>query len=324
MSENIIEINNVVKSFKNEDVLKGVNLNIKRGEIHGIIGKSGSGKSTLLRAINGLDMVDSGNILINGIDIQTLSDSEIRLQRRDIGMIFQNFALLNQKTVYENIALPLKCWDYKKNEIDKKVMELLSMVDLENKIKSVPTQLSGGQRQRVAIARALVLEPKILLSDESTSGLDPLTTNNILNLLLRINESLNITMIIVTHEMDVIKRICDRVSVLSEGKVLASGPVEDLFSEFNPYLMNYLEDIKFNIEEDRKIIKILIFNEMDDDSNFILHLKSKVDYKLEKGNIEKLKNGKLEEYYINIDINDLEKCKNELDKSSNLNYKIVQ
>lgn len=324
MSENIIEINNVVKSFKNEDVLKGVNLNIKRGEIHGIIGKSGSGKSTLLRAINGLDMVDSGNILINGVDIQTLSDSEIRLQRRDIGMIFQNFALLNQKTVYENIALPLKCWDYKKNEIDKKVMELLSMVDLENKIKSVPTQLSGGQRQRVAIARALVLEPKILLSDESTSGLDPITTNNILNLLLRINESLNITMIIVTHEMDVIKRICDRVSVLSEGKVLASGPVEDLFSEFNPYLMNYLEDIKFNIKKDRKIIKILMFNEIDDDSNFILHLKSKIDYKLEKGNIEKLKNGKLEEYYINIDINDLEKCKNELDKSSNLNYKIVQ
>lgn len=324
MSENIIEINNVVKSFKNEDVLKGVDLNIKRGEIHGIIGKSGSGKSTLLRAINGLDMVDSGNILINGVDIQTLSDSEIRLQRRDIGMIFQNFALLNQKTVYENIALPLKCWDYKKNEIDKKVMELLSMVDLENKIKSVPTQLSGGQRQRVAIARALVLEPKILLSDESTSGLDPITTNNILNLLLRINESLNITMIIVTHEMDVIKRICDRVSVLSEGKVLASGPVEDLFSEFNPYLMNYLEDIKFNIKKDRKIIKILMFNEIDDDSNFILHLKSKIDYKLEKGNIEKLKNGKLEEYYINIDINDLEKCKNELDKSSNLNYKIVQ
>lgn len=324
MSENIIEIHNLIKSFKNEEVLKGVNLNIKRGEIHGIIGKSGSGKSTLLRTINGLDAIDSGKILINGLDIQDLSDTEIRSQRKDIGMIFQNFALLNQKTVYENIALPLKCWGYKKEEIDKKVVELLSMVDLKDKMNSVPTQLSGGQRQRVAIARALVLEPKILLSDESTSGLDPITTNNILNLLLRINENLNITMIIVTHEMDVIKRICDKVSVLSDGKLLANGKVEDLFSEFNPYLMNYLEDIKFNIDNDRKIIKILIFNSVDDNSNFISNLKGKIEYKLEKGNIEKLKNGKLEEYYINININDLERCKSELDKLSNLNYKIVQ
>lgn len=324
MSENIIEIHNLIKSFKNEEVLKGVNLNIKRGEIHGIIGKSGSGKSTLLRTINGLDAIDSGKILINGLDIQDLSDTEIRSQRKDIGMIFQNFALLNQKTVYENIALPLKCWGYKKEEIDKKVVELLSMVDLKDKMNSVPTQLSGGQRQRVAIARALVLEPKILLSDESTSGLDPITTNNILNLLLRINENLNITMIIVTHEMDVIKRICDKVSVLSDGKLLANGKVEDLFSEFNPYLMNYLEDIKFNIDNDRKIIKILIFNSVDDNSNFISNLKGKIEYKLEKGNIEKLKNGRLEEYYININVDDLEKCKNELDKLSNLNYKIVQ
>lgn len=258
------------------------------------------------------------------MDIQDLSDTEIRSQRKDIGMIFQNFALLNQKTVYENIALPLKCWGYKKEEIDKKVVELLTMVDLKDKMNSVPTQLSGGQRQRVAIARALVLEPKILLSDESTSGLDPITTNNILNLLLRINENLNITMIIVTHEMDVIKRICDKVSVLSDGKLLANGKVEDLFSEFNPYLMNYLEDIKFNIDNDRKIIKILIFNSVDDNSNFISNLKGKIEYKLEKGNIEKLKNGRLEEYYININVNDLEKCKNELDKLSNLNYKIVQ
>lgn len=324
MSENIIEIHNLIKSFKNEEVLKGVNLNIKRGEIHGIIGKSGSGKSTLLRTINGLDAIDSGKILINGLDIQDLSDTEIRSQRKDIGMIFQNFALLNQKTVYENIALPLKCWGYKKEEIDKKVVELLTMVDLKDKMNSVPTQLSGGQRQRVAIARALVLEPKILLSDESTSGLDPITTNNILNLLLRINENLNITMIIVTHEMDVIKRICDKVSVLSDGKLLANGKVEDLFSEFNPYLMNYLEDIKFNIDNDRKIIKILIFNSVDDNSNFISNLKGKIEYKLEKGNIEKLKNGRLEEYYININVDDLEKCKNELDKLSNLNYKIVQ
>lgn len=324
MSENIIEIHNLIKSFKNEEVLKGVNLNIKRGEIHGIIGKSGSGKSTLLRTINGLDAIESGKILINGLDIQDLSDTEIRSQRKDIGMIFQNFALLNQKTVYENIALPLKCWGYKKEEIDKKVVELLTMVDLKDKMNSVPTQLSGGQRQRVAIARALVLEPKILLSDESTSGLDPITTNNILNLLLRINENLNITMIIVTHEMDVIKRICDKVSVLSDGKLLANGKVEDLFSEFNPYLMNYLEDIKFNIDNDRKIIKILIFNSVDDNSNFISNLKGKIEYKLEKGNIEKLKNGRLEEYYININVNDLEKCKNELDKLSNLNYKIVQ
>lgn len=324
MSENIIEIHNLIKSFKNEEVLKGVNLNIKRGEIHGIIGKSGSGKSTLLRTINGLDAIDSGKILINGLDIQDLSDTEIRSQRKDIGMIFQNFALLNQKTVYENIALPLKCWGYKKEEIDKKVVELLSMVDLKDKMNSVPTQLSGGQRQRVAIARALVLEPKILLSDESTSGLDPITTNNILNLLLRINENLNITMIIVTHEMDVIKRICDKVSVLSDGKLLANGKVEDLFSEFNPYLMNYLEDIKFNIDNDRKIIKILIFNSVDDNSNFISNLKGKIEYKLEKGNIEKLKNGKLEEYYININVDDLERCKSELDKLSNLNYKIVQ
>ena len=320
----MIEIDNVTKSFNNIEVLKGVKLDINKGEIHGIVGKSGSGKSTLLRAINGLESIESGTISINGSKIQNLTDKQMRYQRRDIGMIFQNFALLNQKTVYDNVALPLLCWGYKKNEVKTKVIEILKLVELSDKINSMPSNLSGGQRQRVAIARALVLEPQILLSDESTSGLDPSTTNSILNLLLKINEKLNITIIVVTHEIDVIKRICDKVSVLSDGKILANGKIETLFSEFNPYLINYLDDIKFNIDNNRKIIKILVFDEMNQDSGFIPYLKSKIDFNLEKGSIENLKNGKLEEYYISVDISEYDRCTSILDNIDNLNYKKVQ
>lgn len=239
----MIKIENVNKSYNNQKVIKDLSLTIKEGEVHGIVGKSGAGKSTLLRMINGLEKFDSGDIIVRDKSISQVSEKELRNIRKNIGIIFQNFALLNRKTVYENVAFPMKCWDYPDEKIKSQATHLLNIVGLDDKLESMPLNLSGGQKQRVAIARALALDPEILLSDESTSGLDPITTNSILNLLLSINEQLGITMVVVTHEMDVIKRVCDRVSILEEGKIVATGKVEDLLSEFNPYLLKYIEDI---------------------------------------------------------------------------------
>ena len=319
----MVRIEGLCKKYDDKVVLSDIFLNIKEGEVHGLIGKSGSGKSTLLRNINGIEEFEKGNIFIKGNCLSELDENEMRFLRKDIGMIFQNFALLERKNVYENIALPLKCWKYSKSEIDNRVKELLCLVDIEDKINDMPSNLSGGQRQRVAIARALALEPKILLSDEATSGLDPITTNNILNLLLDINRKLGITIVIVTHEMEVIKQICDKVSILENGRITVTGKVEDLFSSFNTNLMNLTEDIKFNIGENNIILKVLIYSKNKIESNFLLQIKDIVDFELEKASIEKLKNSRLEEYYINIskkDINLVERYLNNLDY---LEYKFI-
>ncbi|MCI5648778.1 MAG: methionine ABC transporter ATP-binding protein [Fusicatenibacter sp.] len=229
----MIEFENVSKVFQigtsKVQALKSVNLKIETGDIYGIIGFSGAGKSTLLRTINALERPTDGRVLIDGEDIQTLSKEKLRQRRKKIGMIFQQFNLLETKTVYENVALPLKLNHVPKQQIKKKVEEILEFTELTDKRDVYPGKLSGGQKQRVGIARALATEPTILLSDEATSALDPKTTESILKLLKKINRELHITIILITHEMNVIQSICNHVAVMENGEIVEKGEVIDIF-----------------------------------------------------------------------------------------------
>ncbi|MDQ5919958.1 MAG: D-methionine transport system ATP-binding protein [Pseudomonadota bacterium] len=225
----LIQIQELNKSFitkknKKSSVLKNINLEVNAGEIFGIIGKSGAGKSTLIKCLNLLEQPDSGSIVIDGVDITRVTKRELRLMRQQIGVIFQGFNLLNSKTVYDNIALPLVLQGhYSRDEINARVNSLLELVGLTAFAKKYPRSLSGGQKQRVGIARALANNPKILLSDEATSALDPQTTNSILELLLDINRQFGITVILITHEIEVIRKICDRVAVIDNGSIIECG-----------------------------------------------------------------------------------------------------
>ncbi len=210
--------------------LKGIDLTIETGEIFGIIGLSGAGKSTLIRCINLLERPTGGQVIIDGQDMTALSESELRRARKDIGMIFQHFNLLSSATVYDNVAFPLRLVHKPEKEIREKVESLLRLVGLENKAQQYPAQLSGGQKQRVGIARALASEPKILLCDEATSALDPQTTKSILGLIRDINAQMHLTVVIITHEMQVIKEICDKVAVISNGVIAEQGTVLDVFT----------------------------------------------------------------------------------------------
>ena len=232
MSE--IEVKHLSKTFEQKgvhvDALKDINLTIGAGDIYGIIGMSGAGKSTLVRCLNFLERPTDGQVLIEGKDLGTLNEKELRKQRSDIAMIFQHFNLLMQKNVIDNICFPLQIQGVKKKEARAKARELLKTVGLEEKEKAYPAQLSGGQKQRVAIARALASNPKILLCDEATSALDPQTTASILELLKSINEQFQITIVIITHQMSVIREICSHVAIIEHGVLVEDGLVEDIFS----------------------------------------------------------------------------------------------
>ncbi|MBQ6587100.1 MAG: methionine ABC transporter ATP-binding protein [Butyrivibrio sp.] len=227
----MIQIQNVKKSFKKTEVLKDISIEIEKGEIYGIIGQSGAGKSTLLRCINGLESYDDGQILVDGQKVDIKDKTNLRLLQKRMGMIFQGFNLLERLDVYQNVALPMKFWGINPNtpESKDKIMKLLTLVGLEEKVHAKPRELSGGQKQRVAIARALVLDPDFLLCDEATSALDPEITRGILALLQKINKEMGITIVVVTHQMEVVKQICQRVAFLSDGRVLAVGKPEQLF-----------------------------------------------------------------------------------------------
>lgn len=227
----MIQIKNVKKSFKNTEVLKDISIEIEKGEIFGIIGQSGAGKSTLLRCVNGLESYDDGQILVEGQKVDIKDKQSLRLLQKRMGMIFQGFNLLERLDVYQNVALPMKFWGInpRSAESKEKILKLLKLVGLENKVHAKPRELSGGQKQRVAIARALVLDPEFLLCDEATSALDPEITREILALLQKINKELGITIVVVTHQMEVVKQICQRVAFLSGGRVLAVGRPEKLF-----------------------------------------------------------------------------------------------
>ena len=227
----MITISNVKKTFDRTEVLKNVSMEIEDGEIFGIIGQSGAGKSTLLRCINGLETYDRGEIRVDGKLVDVKNKKELRLLQKRMGMIFQGFNLLERLDVYQNVALPMKFWGIPTNtpEAKEKILNLIRLVGLEEKAHAKPRELSGGQKQRVAIARALVLDPEILLCDEATSALDPEITKGILSLLQRINKEMGITIVVVTHQMEVVKQICQRVAFLSQGQMLAIGKPEHLF-----------------------------------------------------------------------------------------------
>ena len=236
----MIEIENLRKSFGSNEILKGVSATINDGEIFAIVGRSGAGKSTLLRCINALESYDSGSLRVNGKEVLEQNAKQIRQMRKNIGMIFQNFALLNQKNVFENVALPLEIWGEDEKKIRSRVGELLEIVGLSEKINAYPRSLSGGQKQRVAIARALALNPQILLSDEATSALDPNITNQILSLLKRINADFGITIILVTHEMEVVKSTASRALLLSGGEVVSYGATWELFLKPDAKMREFL------------------------------------------------------------------------------------
>ncbi|GIP32233.1 methionine ABC transporter ATP-binding protein [Paenibacillus sp. J2TS4] len=229
----MIELRHVQKKYRNGShtthALHDINLQIERGEIYGIIGHSGAGKSTLLRSINLLERPTAGSIIVDGVELTALPTKQLQEQRRRIGMIFQHFNLLSSATVEENVAFPLKLVQTPKQEVKQRVDELLDLVGLSDQSKKYPAQLSGGQKQRVGIARALATNPHVLLCDEATSALDPQTTNSILGLLLDINRKLGITIVLITHEMQVIRSICDRVAVIHQGQIVEQGPVAEVF-----------------------------------------------------------------------------------------------
>ncbi len=293
----MIELINVSKRFttKNKVIqaLSDVSLTVEKGEIFGVIGTSGAGKSTLIRCVNLLEKPNDGKVIVDGIELTKLSDSQLTLERRKIAMIFQHFNLLSSRTVFDNVAFPLELEGKSKSEIKEKVDSLLELVGLKEKAKDYPANLSGGQKQRVAIARALANDPKVLLCDEATSALDPATTKSILQLLKSINQKLNLTILLITHEMEVIKSICDKVAVIDNGQLAEQGKVEKIFihpekeitkgfiqSSLNVELPSIYQNSISNInsEDNNPLVKILISGN-EAQSSVIINLYEKFNVK---------------------------------------------
>lgn len=300
----MIKIENLKKFYGATQIIDGVSLTVEKGEIFAIVGHSGAGKSTLLRCINGLEDYQGGSLKVFDKEISALKDKELRELRKDVGMIFQHFALMARKTAFENVATPLKFWGYSDGEIKKRVSELLELVGLANKAASYPGELSGGQKQRVAIARALALSPKILLSDEATSALDPNTTNSILELLKQINQTLNISVVLVTHEMEVVKSIARRAVLLESGKIIGSGTIEELFLKPDEKMKEFLGEDEILPSEGVNIR--LFFPKEVAQNSVITHMARtlNIDFNIVWGKLEKLNENVLGSLVINVDPKD--------------------
>ena len=300
----MIKIANLKKFYGATQIIDGVSLTVEKGEIFAIVGHSGAGKSTLLRCINGLEDYQGGSLKVFDKEISALKDKELRELRKDVGMIFQHFALMARKTAFENVATPLKFWGYSDGEIKKRVSELLELVGLANKAASYPGELSGGQKQRVAIARALALSPKILLSDEATSALDPNTTNSILELLKQINQTLNISVVLVTHEMEVVKSIARRAVLLESGKIIGSGTIEELFLKPDEKMKEFLGEDEILPSEGVNIR--LFFPKEVAQNSVITHMARtlNIDFNIVWGKLEKLNENVLGSLVINVDPKD--------------------
>ena len=318
----MININNLNKHYGSIKVLNNISINIKKGEIFAIVGHSGAGKSTLMRCINGLEDYTDGSLMVNDKEIKTLKKDELREFRKNIGMIFQHFSLIQRKTVFENIALPMQLWGYKKEEISKKVKELLALVGLEEKIDSYPKELSGGQKQRVAIARALTLDPQILLSDESTSALDPNTTTSILNLLKQINEKLDITIILVTHEMEVVKQIAQKALLLEHGNIIGFDDTEELFLKPDAKMKEFLGETEV---VPKNGINIKIYFPKDNAfQSFITKMARQLDmdFNIVWGKLEEINSHIVGNMVINIEEKDKEKVTNYI-KEHNIIWEVL-
>lgn len=297
----MIEIKGLQKSFGELKVLENIDLTIEDGEIYGLVGRSGAGKSTLLRCINGLETYKQGSILVDGTEVKNLSQKEMRNFRKNVSMIFQHFPMMTRKTVYENIAFPMRCWKYDKKTIDKRVHELAELVGISDKLKQRPGRLSGGQKQRVAIARALSMEPKVLLSDEATSALDPVTTRSILKLLRDINEKLGITIIVVTHQMSVIKDVCEKVTLLEKGKLVVSGRVDEMFLNQPDELKSFLGEEKLQLKRDGANIQVMLSEDVN--SSTIVSQMSRelgIDFGIVSGEMERYRDRYLGSLILNF------------------------
>lgn len=301
----MIEINNLKKLWEDDgsSVLEGINLTIEDGDIYALVGRSGAGKSTLLRCINGLTSYQEGSLKVDGCEIKDLKDKELREFRRHVGMIFQQFSLLERETVYKNVALPMQCWKYPKDQIDKKVRELLELVGLGDKMNAKPRNLSGGQKQRVAVARALTMDPKILLCDEATSALDPKTTNSILDLLMEINQKLGITVIIVTHQMEVVRKACNKACILENGKIADEGSVKEIFIKQPQSLKRLLGEEQVKLPKEGHNIQIAhLVNDMHDGELFA-KMSAELNYifPIIDGKIQDYQNDSMGIFTINVD-----------------------
>ena len=307
----IIELQHVNVDFPNKKrevvhAVHDVNLTIEKGDIYGVVGFSGAGKSTLVRTINLLQKPSGGNIKVNGTDFikdgkQVISNKDLQLARRKIGMIFQNFNLLNEITVVENVAFALKHSGLKDNEVEEKSLKLLELVDLKEKAEFYPAQLSGGQQQRVAIARALANEPDILISDEATSALDPQNTQQILDLLKKLKDELNLTIVLITHEMSAVKKICDKVAVMQQGEIIEKGNLRDVvlhpkntltksFVGGSLEVINTLKSLNLSNLNDEEAIYQLIYSDANVTKTIIIDLYREIDVEASMlyGNVELL------------------------------------
>ncbi len=301
----MIEISGLGKTWDDDGtgVLSNINLTINDGEMYAIVGRSGAGKSTLLRCINGLTGYQTGSLKVDGQEVKDLDETQLRDLRRNMGMIFQQFSLLERATVFQNIALPMKCWGYRKEEIEDKVGDLLRLVGLEERANARPRNLSGGQKQRVAIARALSMDPKFILSDESTSALDPSTTSSILDLLMKINQELGITVVFVTHQMEVVRAVCQRACVLEQGSVASEGTVESIFIEMPDALKRLLGEQEKNLPNAGHNIQIAYHITDLADGQLISAMSKELDYLVPiiDGQILEYRGMRMGIFVINVD-----------------------
>lgn len=334
----MIEVKNVTKIFKTKNgeltAVDHVNLSIQKGEIFGIIGYSGAGKSTLIRLLNGLEKPTSGTVMVNGLEISSIKGKELRLARQKISMIFQHFNLLWSRTVAENIAFPLEIAGVPKEEREKRVHELIELVGLSGRADAYPSQLSGGQKQRVGIARALANNPEVLLCDEATSALDPETTDSILRLLSDINQRLGLTIVLITHEMHVIRKICHRVAVMEAGRVVEQGDVLEVFqnpqAEITKNFVMQVSDSRESKESIEHILKNypsgklvkLIFVGNTTERPIISYLikEFQLDINILHGNISQTVNGSYGTLIVQLD-GDSENVEKALEKLKSMNIK---
>lgn len=298
----LIKINKFNKQIANKILLNDINLNIPPGEIHALLGASGAGKSTLLHCINGLELTGcDGKLECNNINVMNLSGLSLRRYRKNIGMIFQDFALMQRKTVIENVTLPMQCWNIAAAIRSRRAKELLELVGLENRSQYRPEALSGGQQQRVAIARALALQPKVLLCDEATSALDPITSHALLELIKRINRVLNVTIIMVTHQLDIAKRICNSMSIIENGKITLSGITKNIFLAEPPALRRLVGLENIEIKPGETGFKLMITGH-DNDGSIIIDLFNIIgkNFKMLFLRSEYLLNELIHFYYLSI------------------------
>lgn len=330
----MIEIKNLTKKFKIDkgyiNAVDNVSLTIEKGDIFGIIGYSGAGKSTFIRCLNLLEDYDSGSVIVDGKELKSLEKKELLKLRQNIGMIFQSFNLLNSVNVYENIAIPLRnTKKYNKEEINLRVLKFLKLVGLEEKVKAYPNELSGGQKQRVAIARALSLDCKILLCDEATSALDPNTTKSILNLLKKINKEFSVTIVLITHQMEVIKTICNKIAVMESGKIVESGDILEIFSNpfakitkgliFESLYSKELEEVLKSKKDLNDIFSIFFVGDLVEEPVLsTIQKKYDVDVNILFGNIEFVLGKKLGNLIVEITGKDIEKAILEIKEKANI------